>query len=156
MLADIGLWRGFFLFWDITLSRWLLFRFILRPWRWSRHVPPKRQSTFNGLHEDRTLHNHRCENLNSYIYRRSFIKHIQELWTNHFNCITSLYKILERFVSSSGTRALCTTIEDGEAVDKSYIFMSNACMIEITLNDFCRPGLCCHVKIKVLREKPCL
>jgi hypothetical protein len=32
------------------LSRWYLARLILRPWRWSRYVPPKRRSTFNGLH----------------------------------------------------------------------------------------------------------
>jgi hypothetical protein len=29
------------------LSRWFLARFILRPWRWRRHVPPKRRLTFN-------------------------------------------------------------------------------------------------------------
>jgi hypothetical protein len=50
-------------FWDITpcsqlkvkaasnsLSRWFLARLIPRPWRWRRHVPPKRRLTFNGLH----------------------------------------------------------------------------------------------------------
>jgi hypothetical protein len=48
----------------------------LQPWRWRRYVPPKRHLTLNGLHrdtpEDRTLHNHRCENLRSYtaLYRR--------------------------------------------------------------------------------------
>jgi hypothetical protein len=35
-----------------------------------RHIPPKRQLTFNGLHVyisgDRTLHNYPCENLKSY------------------------------------------------------------------------------------------
>jgi hypothetical protein len=32
------------------LSRWFLTRLILRPWRLRRHVPPKRQLTFNWLH----------------------------------------------------------------------------------------------------------
>jgi hypothetical protein len=32
------------------LSRWFLARLILRPWRWRRYVPPKRRSTFNGIH----------------------------------------------------------------------------------------------------------
>jgi hypothetical protein len=32
------------------LSRWFLARLILRPWRWRRHVLPKRRLTFNGLH----------------------------------------------------------------------------------------------------------
>jgi hypothetical protein len=31
-------------------SFWFLAWLILRPWRWRRHVLPKRQSTFNGLH----------------------------------------------------------------------------------------------------------
>jgi hypothetical protein len=30
-------------------SRWFLARLILRPWRWRRYVPLKRQLTFNGL-----------------------------------------------------------------------------------------------------------
>jgi hypothetical protein len=34
----------------IPLSRWYFGRLILRPWRWRRHVPPKRRLTFNGLH----------------------------------------------------------------------------------------------------------
>jgi hypothetical protein len=31
------------------LSRWFLARLILWPWRWRRHVPSKRQLTFNKL-----------------------------------------------------------------------------------------------------------
>jgi hypothetical protein len=43
----------------------------IRPWRCRRHVPAKRLFTFSGLPrhyipEDRTLHNHSCENLSSY------------------------------------------------------------------------------------------
>jgi hypothetical protein len=34
----------------LTASRWFLAWLILRPWRWRRHVPQKRQMTFNGLH----------------------------------------------------------------------------------------------------------
>jgi hypothetical protein len=32
------------------LSRWLLLRFILRPWRWRCRLPPKRRLTCNGPH----------------------------------------------------------------------------------------------------------
>jgi hypothetical protein len=32
------------------LSRWFLAWLIPQPWRWRRHVPPKRRLTFNGLH----------------------------------------------------------------------------------------------------------
>jgi hypothetical protein len=32
------------------LSRRFLARLILRPWRWSQYVPPKRRLTFNELH----------------------------------------------------------------------------------------------------------
>jgi hypothetical protein len=46
---------------NLRLSQWWLWRVIpsacrfitlhiLRPWRWRRHVPPKRQLTFSGLH----------------------------------------------------------------------------------------------------------
>jgi hypothetical protein len=49
------------MFWDITqhspmkvnrlFSRTLLCCLIYsRPWRWRRHIPPKRRLTFNGLH----------------------------------------------------------------------------------------------------------
>jgi hypothetical protein len=31
------------------ISRWFLARLILLPWRWRRHVPPKRWLTFNEL-----------------------------------------------------------------------------------------------------------
>jgi hypothetical protein len=31
-------------------SRWFLAWLILRPWRWRRHVPPKRLLAFNGIH----------------------------------------------------------------------------------------------------------
>jgi hypothetical protein len=53
-------------------SRWFLARHCLRSWRWRWHVPPKRWLTFNGIHgvisqEDRTFHNHRCDNFKSYI-----------------------------------------------------------------------------------------
>jgi hypothetical protein len=53
-------------------SLWILAGIILHPWRWRRHVPPKLQLTFNGLHgvisqKIRTFHNHRCENFRSYI-----------------------------------------------------------------------------------------
>jgi hypothetical protein len=51
----------------LALLAWSIFR----PRRWRRHVPPKSRLTFNGLHsvisQDRTLHNHRCENFKSYI-----------------------------------------------------------------------------------------
>jgi hypothetical protein len=43
-----------------------------RPWRWRRYVPPKRrvqQTTRRHIPEDDTLHNHRCENLKSYLTR---------------------------------------------------------------------------------------
>jgi hypothetical protein len=33
----------------LTISRWFLAWLILRPWRWRRHVSPKRRLTFNGL-----------------------------------------------------------------------------------------------------------
>jgi hypothetical protein len=41
-------------------------------WRWRRYVPPKRRLNFKRttrcyIPDDRTLHNHRCENLRSYI-----------------------------------------------------------------------------------------
>jgi hypothetical protein len=42
------------IFWNISrfclhlLSRWFLAW--LRPWRWRRHIPPKRRLTSNGLH----------------------------------------------------------------------------------------------------------
>jgi hypothetical protein len=45
-----------YIFRDIThlawylLSRWFLAWLNLWPWRWRRHVPPKRQLTFHGLH----------------------------------------------------------------------------------------------------------
>jgi hypothetical protein len=32
-------------------SRWCLAWHILWPWRWRRHVPPKRRLTLNGLHD---------------------------------------------------------------------------------------------------------
>jgi hypothetical protein len=32
------------------LSLWFLPWLILRPWRWRRHIPPKRLLTLNGLH----------------------------------------------------------------------------------------------------------
>jgi hypothetical protein len=32
------------------LSHWFLARLILQPWRWRRHVPPKRRLTFSRLH----------------------------------------------------------------------------------------------------------
>jgi hypothetical protein len=39
------------------LSHWYLARFIFRPWRWKRNVPPKIRSTFNGLHNFVSLQN---------------------------------------------------------------------------------------------------
>jgi hypothetical protein len=52
-------------------SCWFLALLILRPWTLRRHVPPKRQLTFNALHavispKDRTLRSHSCEKLRSY------------------------------------------------------------------------------------------
>jgi hypothetical protein len=35
----------------LPASRWFVAWSILRPWRWTRHVPPKRWLTFNGLHD---------------------------------------------------------------------------------------------------------
>jgi hypothetical protein len=32
------------------ILRWFLARLILRPWRWRRHVAPKREITFHGLY----------------------------------------------------------------------------------------------------------
>jgi hypothetical protein len=54
------------------LPRWYLARFILRPWRWKRNVPPKHRLAFKRtarryMPEGSTLHNHCCENLKSYI-----------------------------------------------------------------------------------------
>jgi hypothetical protein len=54
------------------------FRIVFLPWRWRGYIPPKRSLTLNGLHagyipQDSTLHNHRCENLNSYILKTIFI-----------------------------------------------------------------------------------
>jgi hypothetical protein len=51
---------------EALLSRWYLARRILRPWRWRWHIPPKRLLAFQRITrhtilEDRTLHNHRCE-----------------------------------------------------------------------------------------------
>jgi hypothetical protein len=52
-----------------TLLAWLFAWFALEPWRWRRRVLPKRWLTFNGtrhyMPEDRSLHDHRCENLTS-------------------------------------------------------------------------------------------
>jgi hypothetical protein len=67
-------------FWDIMqllpASWWFLPWLILRLWRWRRHVPPKRQLTFNGLRryipEDRTVRFklchvwHRCARFNQW------------------------------------------------------------------------------------------
>jgi hypothetical protein len=33
-----------------TWFPWLIAWLIFRPWRWKRHVPPKRRLTFDGLH----------------------------------------------------------------------------------------------------------
>jgi hypothetical protein len=48
---------------------WFLAWLIPRPRRWRRHVPTKRRLIFNGryISEYRSLHNHRCENLKSYM-----------------------------------------------------------------------------------------
>jgi hypothetical protein len=32
-------------------ATWYIIRFVLRPWRWRRHVPPKCRLIFNGLHD---------------------------------------------------------------------------------------------------------
>jgi hypothetical protein len=52
-----------------------------RPWRWRRHVPPKRRLIFNGLHggvclyqKTGTLYSHSCENLRSYIVHSNWIR----------------------------------------------------------------------------------
>jgi hypothetical protein len=34
-----------------SVSRWFLALFILRTWRWRRHIPPKHRLTFNGLYD---------------------------------------------------------------------------------------------------------
>jgi hypothetical protein len=36
--------------WLLTVSCWFFVWFILRPWRWGQHVPPKRRLTIRGLH----------------------------------------------------------------------------------------------------------
>jgi hypothetical protein len=43
----IGQARLYLLPASVWFLSWLI---ILRPWRWRRHVPPKRQLNFNGLH----------------------------------------------------------------------------------------------------------
>jgi hypothetical protein len=58
------------------LSRWFLTPLIVTPWRWRRYVPPKmsvefQRTTRRYIPEDRTLHNHRCENLKSYLWTLS-------------------------------------------------------------------------------------
>jgi hypothetical protein len=44
---------------------------IIWPWRWRRNISPNRLLAFNGLHgfisQSIRLHNHRCEDLGSYI-----------------------------------------------------------------------------------------
>jgi hypothetical protein len=51
---------------------------LLRPWRWRWYIPSKHQWTLTDytafIPVDSTLHNHRCENLKSYII--SYISHI--------------------------------------------------------------------------------
>jgi hypothetical protein len=47
---------------------WCLAWLILRTWRWKRHAPPKRLSVLQWsvkhyISEDRSVHNHRSENL---------------------------------------------------------------------------------------------
>jgi hypothetical protein len=53
-----------------SASSWFLTWFILRPWRWRRHVPQKRGLIVNGLHgvisQKMCLHNHCCKNLKSW------------------------------------------------------------------------------------------
>jgi hypothetical protein len=60
----------------IFASSWLLAWLILWPWRRRQHVLPKHLLTFNGhngcISEDRTLHNHCCENFVSYIILPTF------------------------------------------------------------------------------------
>jgi hypothetical protein len=56
----------------LPASRWFLAWLTLRSWRRKQHVPPKRQLTSNSPHGvisqiDRSLHNHRCENLKFHI-----------------------------------------------------------------------------------------
>jgi hypothetical protein len=56
----------------LPASCWFLAWFIFRLWRCRRHVPPKRWlifqwTTWRYVLEGRTLHNHRCHNLKSYI-----------------------------------------------------------------------------------------
>jgi hypothetical protein len=53
------------------LSHWFPAWFILRLWRWRRYVPPKCHVDFQRttrclIPEDKTLHNHRSEDLISY------------------------------------------------------------------------------------------
>jgi hypothetical protein len=48
---------------------------IFLPWKWWRHITPKRRlnsQDLQGVHiaEDGILHNHRCENLKSYILQK--------------------------------------------------------------------------------------
>jgi hypothetical protein len=57
-------------FCDITpCSRWILVLLFHRPWRWRHCVPTKRLQRTTRLYtpEDRTLHNHCCEKLKSYM-----------------------------------------------------------------------------------------
>jgi hypothetical protein len=55
------------------LSCWFLARIIFRPWRWRRCSSETsvdfQRTTQRYTPEDRTLHNHRCENLKSYMKR---------------------------------------------------------------------------------------
>jgi hypothetical protein len=50
------------------LSVWFLPLLTLQTWRWRQYIPEKCWLTFSRLYvpEDRTLHNHRYENLKSY------------------------------------------------------------------------------------------
>jgi hypothetical protein len=53
----------------LAASRSFLAWPILRPWRWRRHISSKRPLVFiriHGVTSQRTLHNHRCENLKSF------------------------------------------------------------------------------------------
>jgi hypothetical protein len=76
----------------MDLSRDRLIPEFFRPWRWRRYVPPKRRvdtkrTTRRYIPEDGTLHNHRCENLKSYILYNlnQFCRHVSLLHTVKIN-----------------------------------------------------------------------
>jgi hypothetical protein len=72
--------------WLLPASCWFLAWFILQPWRWRQHVPPKLLLTFKRttrryIPEYRTFHDHRYEVLKSCIsYLNTICYRGNEIW----------------------------------------------------------------------------